>query len=145
MLHACKKKEWNMTDEDRKNCVERFFKAWEKGASSDIRAAYDEFLSDDCIYENSGIPPLVGKREILDFVDSAGQLIDVATMHVTVRQWGFGPCSVFTERTDTHRNAAGVVTLEPQICGVMIFDADGKIERWSDYYDPAVMVHALTS
>lgn len=131
-----------MTSDERKTYVENFFKAWEKASSADIRAAYAEFLADDCVYENSGIAPLLGKRAILEFVDRAGQSIDVATMHVEVQVWGFGHDSVFTERVDYHRNAAGDLTLAPRICGVMIF-AGRKIVRWSDYFDPAAMLHGL--
>jgi limonene-1,2-epoxide hydrolase len=134
--------ESKMTSDEQKTYVERFFKAWEKGSSTDIRAAYAEFLADDCIYENSGIAPLVGKQAILEFVGRAGQSLDVATMHVEVQVWGFGKESVFTERVDYHRNAAGDLTLAPRICGVMIF-AGRKIARWSDYYDPAAMLHGL--
>nr|WP_087573231.1 limonene-1,2-epoxide hydrolase family protein [Sphingomonas sp. CDS-1] len=120
--------------------VERFFKACEAGTARELVDAFDQALADNCVYENSGIAPVVGKPAILRFVEESAEQIDVATMHVTVRQWGFGPASVFTERVDDNRNARGESTHVVPICGIMIFDADGKIVHWRDYYDPGGML-----
>lgn len=131
-----------MTPEEQKQYVLDFFNAWEKGTSADIRAAYDDFLSEDCVYENSGIAALNGKKEILNFVDEASKSIDVATMHVELIAIAQGKDCVMTERWDYHRNLAGELTLCPKICGVFVFTGD-KISRWSDYFDPAEMLHGL--
>jgi limonene-1,2-epoxide hydrolase len=132
-----------MTDEDRKKIVEAFFKAWEQGDSVAIRKAYAEYLSDDCVYENSGLAPMVGKEAILKFVDIGASSVGVATMEVETKGWGFGPNTVYSERVDYHRDSNGKLTLVPLICGVMVFNDAGKIIRWSDYYDPAPMLAQL--
>ena len=132
-----------MNDKEKKKIVENFFKAWERGTTEDIRQAYDDFLSDDCVYENSGLAPLKGKAAILQFVEVGASSVGVATMQVEVKNWGYGPNTVFNERVDYHRDSTGKLTLAPLICGIMIFNGDGKITRWSDYYDPAPMLEQL--
>ncbi|NWK97898.1 hypothetical protein DM806_20000 [Sphingobium lactosutens] len=129
-----------LSNDEMRMKVEQFFKACEAGTAGELVDAFDHALADNCRYENSGIAPVVGKQAILRFVEESAAQIDVAAMHVTVRQWGFGTASVFTERIDDNRNTRGKSTHVVSICGIMIFDDEGKIAEWRDYYDPGGML-----
>ena len=116
-----------------------FFKAWEGGKPGDMAAAYDNWLADDCIYENSGLPSF-NKEETMAFFFSNPTSEDgiiklVAEMHSVAARGNL----VFTERTDHHYDKDGNDVLTPKISGVFEV-VDGKFKRWSDYFDPRHML-----
>jgi limonene-1,2-epoxide hydrolase len=119
--------------------VQDFFKAREGGKPGDMAAAYDAFLADDCIYENSGLPSF-NKEETMKFFFSepkseSGIVKLVAEIHAI----GADGDVVYTERTDHHYDADGNDVLTPKIAGTFVVK-DGKFKRWSDYFDPRHML-----
>ena len=42
-----------------------FVAQWAKGTYADLRGAYEAYLADECVYENSGLPTVEGKATIL--------------------------------------------------------------------------------
>ena len=108
-----------------------------------MRAAYDGFMADDCVYESSGLPTCHDRKETMDFFfegsrlnEATGQeyLGGIVRLVVDLENIAAAGELVFTERTDHHYDAEGKDVLTPRIAGVMVL-RDGKLVRWSDYFD----------
>lgn len=117
----------------------RFFKAWEAGTYTSLRGAYEQYLSEDCIYENSGVPPCHGKTEALAFIDLAQKARDIQAIRVELLFAAEKGDVVFTERWDRHVNSRGEEVYPVKIVGVMEL-GNGKITAWRDYFDPGEML-----
>jgi limonene-1,2-epoxide hydrolase len=135
------KSEINMTDQEEANIqiVLDFFKAWEGGQPGDMAAAYDKYLADDCLYENTGLPGF-NKEDTMKFFFSEPRSEDgiiklVAEMHAVAADGN----TVYTERTDHHYDKDGNDVLTPKISGIFVVK-DGRFSRWSDYFDPRHML-----
>lgn len=119
-----------------------FFKAWEGGAHEDLRDAYDKYLADDCIYENSGLPSF-NKEDTMKFFFSGPSTQDtdsgIVKLVVEMHHIGAEGNVVFTERTDHHYDKDGNDILTPVIGGIFEIK-DGKFKRWADYFDPRPML-----
>jgi len=134
--------EIDMSEQEEANIqvVLDFFKAWEGGQPGDMAAAYDKYLADDCLYENSGLPSF-NKEDTMKFFFSEPRSEDgivrlVAEMHAV----GADGDIVYTERTDHHYDKEGNDVLTPKISGIFKVK-DGRFIRWSDYFDPRHMLH----
>ena len=119
--------------------VQRFFAAWASGGYAELRAAYADFLSEDCVYENSGVPPCIGREAALAFIDLAQKARDIQAIRVDLLHAAVSGNVVFTERWDIHLNSAGEEVYPVRIVGVMEI-RDGKIAAWRDYFDPGEMM-----
>lgn len=116
-----------------------FFAAWEGGARENLRAAYDNYLADDCIYENSGLPSF-NKEDTMKFFFSGPDTHDgIVKLVVEMHHIGAEGNVVFTERTDHHYDKDGNDILTPVIGGIFEIK-DGKFTRWADYFDPRPML-----
>lgn len=122
--------------------VKRFFAAWEGGTYAQLRGAYADFLADDCVYENSGVPACHGKAEALAFIDLAQKARDIQAIRVEILHAATSGTVVFTERWDRHINSAGESIYPVRIVGVMEI-RDGRIAAWRDYFDPGEMMEQL--
>jgi limonene-1,2-epoxide hydrolase len=103
--------------------------------------ALRRFLADDVVYQNVGKPPFVGIAAIVDnlaaqfsaFPDSYEYRVINIAAHDDV---------VLTERLDMIRTPTG------QLHGVPVMGAfeirDGKISRWTDYWDSALVAKMLS-
>ena len=116
-----------------------FLKALEGGSKKDTRAAYDKYLADDCIYQNSGLPdfdkPATMEFFFSDMDDSTGIVKLAADIHHIAAKGNI----VFTERVDHHYDIDGNDILTPTICG--IFEVENEqFKRWADYFDPNPML-----
>jgi limonene-1,2-epoxide hydrolase len=98
------------------------------------------FLAEDAIYQNVGKPPCVGVAAIVQnlasqfaaFPDSYEYRMENIAAHCEV---------VLTERLDMIRDPAG------RLHGVPVMGAfevrGGKIQRWTDYWDSALVAKML--
>ena len=57
--------------EQNQQTVLAFFKAWEGGTFDQLAAAYRQYLAEDVIYENSGVPPCRNIEESVAFIRAA--------------------------------------------------------------------------
>ncbi|MEL7029562.1 MAG: limonene-1,2-epoxide hydrolase family protein [Pseudomonadota bacterium] len=121
--------------------VRAFLEAMGRGRREDLREAYDRFLADDCVYENTGLPTFRTKAETMAFFFS-DMTPDkgIVSIGVDLHHIAAAGDVVFTERTDHHYDASGADILTPKICGVFEV-AGGKFKRWADYFDPGPMLH----
>ena len=133
--------DWTGREQAGMDLVRRFFDAWE----TDLRGAYEGYLADDIVYENSGLPTFTSLADTIDFFfvrrqlnAATGQnhLDEIVRIVADVDHIAAAGDMVFTERTDHHYDATGRDVLTPKIAGVMKI-ADGRIAEWRDYFDPA--------
>ena len=111
--------------------VEKFFSGWD---GSDPRGCFDEYLAEDCVWHNAGMPTLEGKPACM-------QLVDVFLGHfpkieIDIAQIAANDDVVIVQRTDKCLNASGAVAAVIEVAGVLEL-RDGKIVRWHDYFDPS--------
>ena len=131
-----------MSEQDNLKIVGEFFAAWEGGSYGQLRRAYEDFLADDCVYENSGLPSCDGRAAALALIDGIQAVTDIQSITAEIRGMAAAGDRVFSERVDHHYDSKGVENLTPQICGVMEL-RDGKIAAWRDYFDVGALLAAL--
>ncbi len=131
-----------MTEQEQPNIqlVLDFFAAWEGGQNKDLAKAYDTYLADDCIYENSGLPSFNKEETMEFFFADASDAGDIVKLVVEMHEVAASGNVVFTERTDHHYDKDGKDILTPKISGVFVVE-NGKFKRWADYFDPRPMLH----
>lgn len=109
--------------------VTEFCARW-KDADVDILV---EYFTEDAVYHNIPMEPVVGKSAIADFV--AGFVAQFGGIDFRIhRQASNGPV-VMNERTDVF--VMGGTVVELPVMGVFEVTADGKISGWRDYFDMA--------
>ena len=109
--------------------VQRFCDSW--GTPDEIEASL-ALLSDDCLYHNIPIEPVVGIDAIGEFVRSfaAGvERVDFDTLAIAANG-----STVLTERVDTFRYPGGK-RIDLPVMGAFEVNADGRISAWRDYFD----------
>jgi limonene-1,2-epoxide hydrolase len=131
-----------MAEQENLKLVGEFFKAWEGGTYARLRGAYEDFLADDCVYENSGLPACQGKAAALALIDGIQAVTDIQSITAEIRGLAAAGDLVFSERIDHHFDSKGIENLTPRICGVMEVRG-GKIAAWRDYFDAAALLAAL--
>jgi limonene-1,2-epoxide hydrolase len=112
--------------------IREFVHAWERRDTDRIVAAF----TDDAVYHNVSLEPLVGKAAIRDFVT---RYEDVPPVRIDIHHQLASGNVVMNERVD-HMHFDGRVVDLP-ICGVFEI-RDGRIARWTDYYDSAAFKSA---
>ncbi len=105
--------------------VEAFIDAWNR---IDFDAVA-EFFSEDVVYHNIPMEPVVGKAAARAFIDNMqADRIDWVTYHIAAA----GPV-VLTERLDQFDLANGKKISIP-VMGTFEIE-NGKIKAWRDYFD----------
>lgn len=116
------------TDE---SIVEAFFAAWD---GDDPRAAFDDYLAEDCVWHNSGMPTLDGKAACMQLVDVF--LTHFPKIRIDIANIGSNGAVVFVQRTDNCLDQRGEVAVVIEVAGILAL-RDGKITYWCDYFDPS--------
>ena len=88
------------------------------------------FFSDDAVYHNIPVDPVVGRENIR--ATMAGFTAGVDAVEFDVRHAVADGAIVMTERVDHFHSAAKVISLP--VMGVFEV-SDGKIAAWRDYFD----------
>ena len=89
-----------------------------------------DMVADDVVYQNMPLRAARGKEEFIDFCKDMGEIQD---MTLTIRNAAGNGNVAFLERSDSW-TMNGIKVVEPFV-GVFEINADGKIARWSDYFD----------
>lgn len=116
-----------------------FIRAMELGTLPAVIASH---LADDFCWENSGLPAIQGRDQLLAHMASGGfasQIPILQTMtHFSADLLHIASSGgvVFTERIDHHWDESGRDLMTPHICGVAEV-ADGRITAFRDFYDVA--------
>lgn len=130
-----------MSEQENLETAQAFVQQWGKGTWADLRGAYETYLADDCVYENSGLPTVEGKATILGMIDQLAAAQPVGAIIATIRSIGATGDLVYSERSDRHLDADGNHAYTVDLLGVMQFSG-GKIVSWREYYDPRPMLQA---
>lgn len=127
---------------DRERVVRDFLHAMGPTAA-DVRASYGKYLADDCVWENTGFPPCVGKAAILEFLDALLEITGFVRVEATFRHLASTGDVVLSERIDDMVRADGSLWLRFPIMGAMRVGDDGLIHEWRDYFNPAEAVERI--
>ncbi|MFE3289645.1 limonene-1,2-epoxide hydrolase family protein [Rhodococcus sp. NPDC059234] len=124
-----------MTDfESPSELVTAFCAEWKTGDPATIAA----YFSDDAVYHNIPMEPLVGRAAIADFLH--GFVAAFGGIEFTVHHQSANGGVVLNERTD--RFDLGDKHVELPVMGVFEIE-DGKIVAWRDYFDMAPITRLL--
>ncbi|MGW0172232.1 limonene-1,2-epoxide hydrolase family protein [Rhodococcus sp. NPDC003322] len=109
--------------------VTEFCARW-KEADADALA---EYFTEDAVYHNIPMEPVVGKGAIKDFI--TGFVAQFGGIDFRVHHQAANGSVVMNERTDVF--AMGGTSIELPVMGVFEVTGDGKISGWRDYFDMA--------
>lgn len=130
-----------MTEQDNAATARAFIEHWGRGSWADLRASYDHYLADDCVYQNSGLPTVSGKANILGLIDSLASAQPVGAIIAKIKTIAAAGDLVYSERIDRHLDAEGNHAYTVELFGVMQFH-HGKIVHWREYFDPRPLLAA---
>jgi limonene-1,2-epoxide hydrolase len=120
-----------MADNDALELVRRFCAVWETvDVHGDLKTVLD-FFTDDAVYHNIPVAPVVGKDGIKAVLDSFSGGVDRMEFRV-LNISADGP-NVLTERVDVFTLSDGRA-IELPVMGTFEV-TDGKIGAWRDYFD----------
>jgi limonene-1,2-epoxide hydrolase len=131
-----------LSEQENLTTVRAFLTAWEGGTYAELRGAYERFLDDTCVYENSGLPPCEGRDAIFTLIDGIQAVTDIQSITAEIRGMAAAGDLVFSERIDHHFDSKGEENLTPEICGVMEVRG-GRIVAWRDYFDPGPLLAGM--
>lgn len=101
---------------------------------AELRAGFEELITDDIVWSNTGLPTAEGKAAALAALDGfhdAMNLVGVRIENIAVAVAGD---TVVTERVD-HLITPDGIALSIAIAGTFVTE-NGKIKAWRDYFDP---------
>jgi limonene-1,2-epoxide hydrolase/ferredoxin len=125
--------------------VVREFLAGMKTPVLQVRQHLQNFMTDDCVWGNCGFPPAVGIEDIVTKHELSEQVFGNYILHIQLLNIAESPEGVvFTERIDVGRTEEGEEILTVPVTGVFEL-RDGKISRWTDYFDPAGLLTHLNT
>jgi limonene-1,2-epoxide hydrolase len=99
------------------------------------------FLADDAIYQNCGMPSSVGVDAILTNLAGQFGMFPDSYEYVTKNIAANGE-AVLTERLDMIKGPGGTTHAVP-VMGTFIVK-DGKITRWTDYWDTSLPARMMS-
>lgn len=101
-------------------------------------------LAEDAEWGNSGFPPAVGIEDIVSKHKASQQVFGDYVMEVQLLNIAVDGDVVFSERIDIGRTQEGEEILTVPVVGVFVV-RDGKIVRWTDYFDPTGLLKSLSA
>ena len=99
-------------------------------------AAQRPYLADDVVYQNTGMPAASGIDDVIANLAGQFAMFPDSYEYQTINIVGEGDV-VMNERTDHVRGPDGTVHALP-VMGTFVV-RDGKIVRWTDYWDTGLM------
>lgn len=101
---------------------------------TELRVAFEELVTDDCVWANTGFPTAEGKAAVLATLDAFHQGLNLVGVRVENIAVGIDGDTVVTERVD-HLVTPDGIAMSLAIAGTFTF-SDGKLKAWRDYFDP---------
>lgn len=112
--------------------VRAFF---ESLSSGQMLEAIETWCTDDCRWENSGLPSAESKAAMLQMMKTFIEGFSMSALVIDVHELAVCGDTVLTERTDHMDGPGGKRLLSFPLAGVLRI-RDGRIHRWTDYFDP---------
>lgn len=113
--------------------VRGFFDECAKGGT--LISAIDEHCTDDCVWENVGLPTAEGKEAMQGFMQGFIDNVGMHALVVELRGIAASGSTVLTERIDHLDDADGNHVMSLPVCGVLEVSGD-RVCAWRDYFDP---------
>src|ERR1700739_1394754 len=117
--------------------VREFCALMEKRAPEALRP----FLADNAVYQNVGMPASTGANAIVENMAAQFSMFPDAYAFEIVNIANDGPV-VLTERLDYIQTPDGAKPAIP-VMGTFVVGDDGKITRWTDYFDLNLTIKLL--
>ncbi len=124
--------------------VVRAFFAQLGSGKGGLISACETYMADDCVWDNSGLPSANGKAAILGMMRSFMDGYALDALKVDLVTIAVSGDVVLTERVDHMDTADGTRLLSFPLAGALTV-RNGKIVRWSDYFDPRPLLPASAS
>lgn len=102
-----------------------------------IAAAYRRWFTPSTVWENVGYTKTEGVDEAIALIYQLGENSGMAAMKFELLAIASVGDKVLTERIDYMYDASGNLLASIPLMGIFELDLDGKIMRWSDYFDTA--------
>ncbi len=116
--------------------VKQFFASMDTTSIDDCAKALASQVTDDFVWENSGLPTVNGPQGGADFLTSFSQAMPMTGIKVDWIAVAAAGNIVVTERIDHMVDAEGNKLLSLPLAGTLEVAEDGKIKAWRDYFDP---------
>ena len=100
---------------------------------------YRDRLTEDALWESVGHPPRRGRAACIEYLDELNVRTGMEWCTVDVLHLSSTAETVLTERVDTMRRADGTPITSFRIMGAIEI-RDGKIARYTDYFDTAAAI-----
>lgn len=110
--------------------VTEFLKALSQGKEG-FAEAVRRWFTPQTVWENVGLATTVGPDEALGLLNGMG----LAGLRIEILAAAAAGRTVLTERIDYLLGPAGETRVELRCMGAFEIDGDGKITRWTDYFD----------
>lgn len=118
--------------QDPETVVRAFFARLTSGK---MLEAIEEYTTEDCIWENSGLPTAPDRAAMLQMMKAFIDSVQMQALVVDLHALAVSGDAVLTERTDHMDAAGGKRVMSFPLAGVLRV-RNGKIYKWSDYFDP---------
>jgi len=99
------------------------------------------YFSSDAVYQNTGMPAAVGVEAIVENLAGQMAMFPDSYEYKVINLVGDGNV-VLTERLDMIRGGDGRLHAVP-VMGTFVV-TDGKISRWTDYFDTGLVAKMMT-
>ncbi|MGQ0632529.1 MAG: limonene-1,2-epoxide hydrolase family protein [Sporichthyaceae bacterium] len=122
---------------DAEQVVVAFLDDWGPGPWPHMLECYDRWLTEDCLWENTGSPPTHGKAAAMEFLTRLHGTLEMEYCTAELRNLASRPRTggevvVLTERVDRVFLANGTEAIAIPIMGSFTV-RDGKVSRYADY------------
>jgi limonene-1,2-epoxide hydrolase len=117
---------------DAEKAVVGFLDSWGPGAWPHMLDGYDEWLTEDFRWENTGSPPCVGKAAAMEFLTKLHTTLEMEWCTAELRNLASRGDIVLTERVDRVFLTDGSEAIAIPIMGCFTV-RHGKIARYADY------------
>ena len=103
--------------------------------------ALRHYFTPDAVYQNTGMPAAVGPQAIVENLAGQMGMFPDSYEYKVLNLAGDGNV-ILTERLDMIRGADGALHGVPLMRAFVV--TDGKISRWTDYFDTGLVVKMMT-
>lgn len=110
-----------------------------------LAESFHRWFTPATVWENVGLVTTTGVEESLAMMDRFAEQSGLAGIRIETLAIAAQGNTVLTERVDYMVDGDGAVIVPLRLMGVFDLDADGRIIRWSDYFDVAGFREALAS